>query len=52
MRFYALEIDKDHGLCINTAGQPGQPEQPGQRGKKERDGKLVMKQDGESGRAQ
>ena len=45
-----MEIDKDHGSCINTAGQPGQPEQPGQRGKKERDGKLVMKQDGESGR--
>ena len=44
-----MEIDKDHGSCINTAGQPGQPEQPGQRGKKERDGKLVMKQDGESG---
>ena len=47
-----MEIDKDHGLCINTAGRPEQaeqPEQPGQRGKKERDGKLVMKQDGESG---
>ena len=50
-----MEIDKDHGSCVNTAGQPGQPEQPeqpGRRGKKERDGKLVMKQDGESGRAQ
>ena len=47
MRFYAMEIDKDHGSCVNTAGQP---EQPGRRGKKERDGKLVMKQDGESGR--
>ena len=51
MRFYAMEIDKDHGSCVNTAEQPEQPGQPGRRGKKERDGKLVMKQDGESGRA-